>query len=490
VQRKLAIGAVNDPLEVEADAMANRVMQGRSAVIPHPAPTAVNRKCACGGSGKPCASCEEENNKLQRKATAAITPTEAPPIVHDVLSSPGRPLDATTRSFMEPRFNYDFSRVRVHADASAAQSALQLNAAAYTVGPDIVFGADQYTPDTTRGRQLLAHELTHVVQQTSGGTRNIQRVPLASPRLSGNPRFENVSHNRDVIEFGDTGPEVRRIQQLLIDLGFLLSAHGADGRFFSETKTAVQAFQHAHSLVEDGRVGFATLAALDSEFPSVALPAAIGNPWSMSCVLSVLCPWNRNLVEHVLPTLHIVTFDSRTFPTERWDGTSWVPGTFTSGGFTNSSGLGFLNTATCEEMATTIYHEGWHAQQPSSLTGVVDTERDAYVNTEQWTIGMGLSGQTLDDPSGPQGLRTTRSGETVVDEPRTETLVRQNYGGVSSIAGERVIERVAASATDVRVMRPDGTLYVRPAHVGESVRGTVSMTGLSTIDPALWVCPP
>lgn len=88
-----------------------------------------------------------------------------PPIVHDVLSSPGQPLDASTRTFMEPRFGYDFSQVRVHTDKRAAESARAVNALAYTVGRDVVFGEGEYEPGTSMGRRLLAHELTHVVQQ-------------------------------------------------------------------------------------------------------------------------------------------------------------------------------------------------------------------------------------------------------------------------------------------------------------------------------------
>jgi hypothetical protein len=86
-------------------------------------------------------------------------------MVHDVLRSSSQPLDVSTRSFMEPRLGHDFSRVRIHTDAKAAESARALNALAYTVGRDVVFGAGQYAPNTPHGQKLLAHELTHVAQQ-------------------------------------------------------------------------------------------------------------------------------------------------------------------------------------------------------------------------------------------------------------------------------------------------------------------------------------
>lgn len=166
LQRKLAIGTTNDPLEAEADATADRVMQGASASATHSSYPAVQRKCACKGSGQPCAECEEEKSKVQRKATAATAPTGAPPIVDQVLGSAGQPLDGATRAFMEPRLGRDFSGVRIHTGSQAAQSAHEVNAVAYTVGRNIVFGGGEYAPETSSGKRLLAHELTHVVQQT------------------------------------------------------------------------------------------------------------------------------------------------------------------------------------------------------------------------------------------------------------------------------------------------------------------------------------
>ncbi|MBA2298232.1 MAG: DUF4157 domain-containing protein, partial [Actinobacteria bacterium] len=79
----------------------------------------------------------------------------------------GRPLDAATRGSMEARFGYDFARVRVHDDARAAAGAARLDAAAFTVGQDVVFGAGRYAPASYAGRHLLAHELAHVVQQSA-----------------------------------------------------------------------------------------------------------------------------------------------------------------------------------------------------------------------------------------------------------------------------------------------------------------------------------
>jgi Domain of unknown function (DUF4157) len=88
--------------------------------------------------------------------------------VRDALRAPGRPLAQRDRSAFESRFGHEFGRVRIHDDAAAASSAAKLNAAAYTVGGDIVFGTERYDPGTAAGRELLAHELAHVVQQDGG----------------------------------------------------------------------------------------------------------------------------------------------------------------------------------------------------------------------------------------------------------------------------------------------------------------------------------
>lgn len=150
----------------------------------------LQRKCSCGhhtSAGGECAECSKKRMKLQRYSTDHAEPSTVPPIVHEVLRSPGQPLDAATRTFMESRFGYDFSQVRVHTDAKAAASARAVNALAYTVGRDVVFGAGQYALKTHVGRSLLAHELTHVIQQSAG-------------RVATNPSDGSISHAVDSFE--------------------------------------------------------------------------------------------------------------------------------------------------------------------------------------------------------------------------------------------------------------------------------------------------
>jgi hypothetical protein len=144
-----------------------------------PVAPVMQRKCACDGSGDDCRACaEKKESTLQRRAGNHAEPNGVPRIVQEVLRSPGKPLDANSREFMEPRFGHDFSGVRIHTDSRAAESAQAVNALAYTVGNDLVFGSEQYRPATTEGRRLLAHELTHFIQQRSNGNQIQQRLAL------------------------------------------------------------------------------------------------------------------------------------------------------------------------------------------------------------------------------------------------------------------------------------------------------------------------
>jgi hypothetical protein len=118
---------------------------------------------------------------LQRKPDAPRGAGTAPPIVHEVLRSTGEPLAAEARAQMEPRFGHDFSKVRIHDGARAAESARSVGALAFTVGQDIVFGAGRYAPGETGGRRLLAHELAHTIQQGDGSAHLQSKLELSSP---------------------------------------------------------------------------------------------------------------------------------------------------------------------------------------------------------------------------------------------------------------------------------------------------------------------
>lgn len=164
--------------------MSSKLTGNLKTVASDASTTAVmlQRKCDCGNhtmSGE-CDECAKKKGTLQRKASNNTESSAVPSIVHEVLRSSGEPLHPSTRAFMEPRFGYDFSNVRVHTDARAAESASAVGARAFTVGNHIVFRNGDYSPDTEIGRTLLAHEMTHVVQQTGG----LQRSSItAGPKI-------------------------------------------------------------------------------------------------------------------------------------------------------------------------------------------------------------------------------------------------------------------------------------------------------------------
>ncbi|MFO0699075.1 MAG: DUF4157 domain-containing protein [Nitrospira sp.] len=143
MQRKLVIGASNDPLEQEADRIADQVMAG--PILSH-----INAV----------------SPRIQRFTGHTTGKADAPASVDRVLASSGRPLESELQHDMGQRFGYDFSHVRVHTGSDAQQSARDVNAHAYTVGHNVVFGTAEFSPETHAGRRLIAHELTHVTQQS------------------------------------------------------------------------------------------------------------------------------------------------------------------------------------------------------------------------------------------------------------------------------------------------------------------------------------
>lgn len=174
LQTKLAINEPGDEYEQEAERVAEQVMHVSEPQMQH--------VCPCGGG---CPKCQEEG-MLQRTITRAVHGVDnwkalRQPQTKVKTVSDGQPLTNEQKAFFEPRFGVDFSRVRVHTDARAAESAAGIHSRAYALGRDIVFGDGQYMPHTDRGFRLLAHELTHVVQQGEAGPRVEAGLVAPSP---------------------------------------------------------------------------------------------------------------------------------------------------------------------------------------------------------------------------------------------------------------------------------------------------------------------
>jgi hypothetical protein len=204
IQPKLTIGPVDDEYEREADAVADKVMRmsNTETLQTNASPVNIQRKCEhCEEEEKlqrkeddedkktlqmkpfadltvqrKCAECEAEEKNIHRKKSLKNSVPVVAPSVHQTVQSTGDSLDFKTRNFMESRFSYDFRNVRIHNDSLANQSSADIEAKAYTHGQHIVFAQGQYQPDTYAGKELLAHELTHVVQQNQNSHKSkIQR---------------------------------------------------------------------------------------------------------------------------------------------------------------------------------------------------------------------------------------------------------------------------------------------------------------------------
>ena len=342
IQPKLTIGQPDDKYEKEADAMADKVVQRlampdvlrkkETDVQTKPLASAitplVQTKCAAceqeeklqkkeeedlvpespvelqrkpifesnaqlpdeenNNIQRKCAECEKEE-KLQAKSVSSEPPAMSSYAESNLNSTKGRgsPIPASTREQMESSFGADFSHVRLHRDSSAVQMSKDLHAQAFTLGSDIYFNSGKYNTDSTGGKHLLAHELTHVLQQkvdnnllseTPGSVKQspanlVQLAPddkhdLTATQLSGDPILEETFDNEAIVgRFSNSnGDHVKKIQEGLIQLGIPLPQFGPDGIFGNETEKGVKDFQQKASMSRpewDGIVGRKTIGLLD-----------------------------------------------------------------------------------------------------------------------------------------------------------------------------------------------------------------------------------
>ncbi len=201
IQPKLTISKAGDEYEQEADQISEQVMR-----MPK-----LQRTSTYGG-GYPTYQTKQlvsEPEHLQTKHVESGDQgqTKAPSIVHEILSSAGQPFHQTTRSFMEERFGYDFGHVRTHTDARAEEAARAVRARAFTVDANIVFGHNQFAPETAEGQRLIAHELTHVIQQRSASNSvpheqsNGLSISATPSRISRSPSTKQDLHSELIEQF-------------------------------------------------------------------------------------------------------------------------------------------------------------------------------------------------------------------------------------------------------------------------------------------------
>lgn len=240
---------------------------------------------------KKCADCEGEDKKVQKKedkeekkepvqAKLNDSGTVNEGIESDLKSSKGggSGMDKNTKQEMESGFGANFSSVNIHTDSKAVQMSEELGAQAFTHGNDVYFNKGKYNPESKEGKHLLAHELTHTIQQTGGvqkagkiqksSIENTEYENLEAPRFQKEYRLEQAHDDLDYISAGSKGEPVKKLQSGLMDLGYQLPKFGADADFGSETKQAVLDFQHDNNLTYDGIVGVQTMGRLDDIYAS------------------------------------------------------------------------------------------------------------------------------------------------------------------------------------------------------------------------------
>lgn len=227
IQPKLKVSQPGDAYEQEADRVAEQVMRipiSSDSVVSKATSKdeGVDRKC---GAGEMKEKKEDEKQLNISRKPATVSNPEANDEIADEIdnirsSSDGTSLDANTREFMESSFGYDFSKVRVHNGENAARSAKSVNAVAYTIGNDIMFGEGHYQPNTLEGRRLLAHELTHVVQQ------NVMSMKIGRHK-SDSPMISLFQHSPTVdrqISAGDAVVKLEEEDKQPMDLDYSIAA--------------------------------------------------------------------------------------------------------------------------------------------------------------------------------------------------------------------------------------------------------------------------
>jgi hypothetical protein len=261
-QRKLSVGAVDDPLEHEADAMADKVMR-------IPDTSFIQRKCShCEqeeAQRKPLASFIQKKESATSNTTSDATHTQI-----QATRGGGSAMPANTKTFMESRFGADFSGVRIHSGGYASQLSNELNAQAFTVGNDIYFNSGKFSPDSSEGKHLLAHELTHTVQQGDGSVMQrkwIQRKVNAI-RFLEDATLSDISDGKKVFKEGDKDPAIIKITQAISELGFY-GISIIDERFDPPLTSAITNYQAAKALTgksASGQMDKPTFDALDKDF--------------------------------------------------------------------------------------------------------------------------------------------------------------------------------------------------------------------------------
>ena len=207
IQPKLQVNEPNDPYEVEADRVADQVMRMPAGDLSVQLTSGWNRHATIAPKLQlKCAACGGEDETAMRSHhVESAAPQVTPAIERNThrMQGGGKPLDDNTRTFFEQRMGADFSSVRIHTDANAIQTSRDINARAFTTGNNIAFNSGEYNPNTSVGKHLLAHELTHTIQQQAAIQRESNDEGL--PAIPGEVRTPSAGLMRMPVKFTHPG---------------------------------------------------------------------------------------------------------------------------------------------------------------------------------------------------------------------------------------------------------------------------------------------
>ncbi|WP_296703605.1 DUF4157 domain-containing protein, partial [Algoriphagus sp.] len=433
VQAKLTVNAPGDKYEKEADQVAEKVV---SSLSTYPSNVTQNDFFNPNLNTNPssifkyntsksntqiqakCAECEaeeknEQEENIQRKPISDISVltqrgnknkldfiqtkknNDSQAAVSSTISShlnnpsnQGNPIPKTTQTEMEHGFGIDFSQVRIHTDSTAQSMSNNLGAQAFTYGSNIYFNSGKFETHSQKGKKLLAHELTHVVQQRSLSDFKIQRAigdghDLSSPRFARDTELEEVFDGNKVLERGERGGHVNKIQHAIQDKGHFLIRFGIDGIYEGETEQGVSAYQRDKGITTDprGKVGTGTMSALDTDFPAVVdNPSTLSqNPADVACIQEILCPWNEAIIDDFRTGSRVVILvDDLFWADEIFQGGSWQAHPMQGAGETSGNTIRLNVSDDCETVAQTLYHEYQHARSPRRLRSEAWADEEDY----------------------------------------------------------------------------------------------------------------
>ncbi len=323
--------------------------------------------------------------------------------------SGGQKMDANTQQEMESGFGADFNRVNIHTNSEAEQMSQDIGAQAFTHGNNIYFNKGKYDPNSKEGKHLLAHELTHTIQQKGMVQKKLQKKDAKAGRFKRDKDISKALNNTKYIRLHSTGAQVTTLQKALIDAGYSLPKNGVSGVFDAETETAVKAYQKDNGLKVDGIVGPETMGHFDKDFAGTVTTKRYTkwykeqiklykNAASFPFHIKIMNFFYKTRNFHVIQMLNDKSYKVKTFTgaTDYWkdDITGKITKTDLSkslrGNTVKRTNTIRLNkNLPIEKAAMTLYHELHHAfsKEPDYLKQEIEVR----IASEQFAIDNNLS---------------------------------------------------------------------------------------------------